>query len=541
MDIHEVGATIGLSSEDLVPYGRNVAKVDLSVMKRSRHTKAPAKLILVSAINPTPAGEGKTTTSIGIAQALHRLGERSVVALREPSLGPCFGVKGGGTGGGKSQLVPSNRINLHFTGDLHAITAANNTLAAMVDNHLHFGLEPKFDARRVVFRRVLDVNDRALRNITMGLGGPKQGVPRETGFDITAASEVMAALCLASNEEDLRVRLGRIVVALAQGGRRITAEDIGATGAMYALLFDAIQPNLVQTGEGSPALVHGGPFANIAHGCNSLIATKMGLHLADWVVTEAGFGADLGAEKFLDIKARLAGLEVSAVVVVATVKALKMHGGTSLKELNAVDPEAVARGLCNLEKHIDTIQKFGLQAVVAINRFGSDADAEHKVIADGMKALGVPVIVADPFGSGGAGCELLAKQVMAVASARKPTFLYELNDPIEKKLNDLVRAAYGADGVALSELAKKQIAGLVKHGYGALPLCMAKTPSSLSDNPALRGRPTGFTIQVASIQVNAGAGFLVVLTGDIMRMPGLPRRPHALDVDVVNGEIVGIG
>jgi formate--tetrahydrofolate ligase len=540
--IADVGADLGLAVEDLHPYGRDVAKVDLSVLGRPRRRHGPARLVLVSAITPTPAGEGKTTTSIGLAQALRRLGESACLALREPSLGPCLGVKGGATGGGRSQLVPAQRINLHFTGDFHAVTSAHNLLAALLDNHLYFGNALDIDPRRVLWRRVIDMNDRALRNVIVGLGGPQQGVPRETGFDITAASEVMAMLCLAEDGDDLRARLDRTLVAFRRDGSPVTGAQLNASGAMLALLRDALRPNLVQTLEGGPALVHGGPFANIAHGCNSVLATRMALHLADWAITEAGFGFDLGAEKFFDIKCVGARLDTAAVVLVATLRALKLHGAVPLKELDKENAEAVRRGLPNLDKHVESIRCFGESPVVALNRFAADTDAEIEVVRGRCAELGVPFAVSDHFGRGGEGAEDLARTVMAHAEKQSVPFrpLYDWNQPVPEKILAVARAMYGAADVALGRGAQRDLAEIRRLGYEGLPVCIAKTPMSLSDDPKRRGRPRDFTLEVRAIQINAGAGFLVVLTGDILRMPGLPQKPLAESIDVIDGEIVGM-
>ncbi len=534
----DVSHKLGLTADDLIPYGRDKAKLPLTLLGK----RPPGKLVLVSAITPTPAGEGKTTTTIGITQALDNMGVSVCAALREPSLGPCFGVKGGGTGGGQSMLEPSIEINLHFTGDLHAVTAAHNLLAAVIDNHLHFRHEPLLDPRRVLWRRVIDQNDRSLRNLIVGMGGRKQGVPRETGFDITAASEVMAMLCLADDADDLRARLDRTLIGYGFNGTPITIHDLGVTGAMMALLKDAIQPNLVQTTEGAPAIVHGGPFANIAHGCNSVVATRMAMGLADWTITEAGFGMDLGAEKFFDIKCVGAGLDPSVVVCVATVRALKYHGGLSLKELTKPNAVAVAAGLANLEKHLETVAAFGKPAVVALNRFEADTDKEIDVVRRRCAALGVRFAVSDHYMRGGDGAVDLAKEIMAAADEDTGHFSpsYQPGDTIQDKIRGIARRAYGANDVHFDRTALIAIKGITKLGYGHLPICVAKTQSSLSDNPRLRGRPTDFDITVSSVKINAGAGFLVVLTGDIMRMPGLPRRPQAADIDVVDGQIVGV-
>jgi len=538
-NIAGVAEKLGLNADDLIPYGHTKAKLPLDLLERPG---TPGKLVLVSAITPTPAGEGKTTTTIGLVQALDRMGERVCAALREPSLGPCFGVKGGGTGGGQSMLVPSVDINLHFNGDLHAVTAAHNLLAALLDNHLHFQSDPKIDPRRVLWPRVIDQNDRSLRNIVLGLGGRTQGVPRQTGFDITAASEVMAILCLSRDIDDLRERLGRILIGYGFDRAPITADDIGATGGMLALLKDALLPNLVQTTEGAPAIVHGGPFANIAHGCNSVIATRMAMQLSDWCITEAGFGMDLGAEKFFDIKCRIAELDPAAVVCVATIRALKYHGGVALKDLTTPDPEAVERGLANLEHHLGTVATFGKPAVVALNRFAADDDAEIAVVAARCAALGARFAESRHFAEGGAGAEDLARVVMEAASQPSEVFtpMYPLDAPIKAKIEAVARKVYGASGVVFTREALGAMRRLKDLGFGDLPVCMAKTQSSISDDPTLRGRPEDFRVTVQAVRVNTGAGFLVVLLGDIMRMPGLPRRPQALDVDLVDGEIVGV-
>lgn len=539
--IAEIAEDLGLHASQIRMYGEDIAKLDPMVLGEPRRRPGAGRLILVSAITPTPAGEGKTTTSIGLAQGLARLGESTCLALREPSLGPSLGMKGGATGGGRSQLLPMDRINLHFTGDFHAITTAHNLLAALLDNHLYFGNELQIDSRRILWRRVMDMNDRALRGMIVGLGGSKQGVPRETGFDITAASEVMAVLCLAENEADLRARLDRILIGFTYDGQPVTAKELSGSNAMLALLRDALWPNLVQTLEGTPALVHGGPFANIAHGCNSVIATRMALHLADWAITEAGFGFDLGAEKFFDIKSRVAGLETAAVVLVATLRALKMHGGVARKELAATDAEAVRRGLPNLDKHLENIRHFGAMPVVALNRFASDDESEIAVVRERCGALGVPFAVSDHHGQGGAGAEELARAVMAHADP-EPRFtpLYETGAPIPEKILAVAQKMYGATGIELTRQARREIRDLERLGYASLPVCIAKTPGSLSDDPKLRGRPDGFEVTVRSVQVNAGAGFLVVLTGDILRMPGLPRHPLAERIDLADGEITGL-
>jgi len=542
--IGEVAAGLGLGPDDWRPFGGDVAKVDPAVLHRERTRSGASRLVLVSAITPTPAGEGKTTTSIGLADGLARLGESVCLALREPSLGPSFGIKGGATGGGHAQILPTDRINLHFTGDFHAVTSAHNLLAALLDNRLYWRNPDRIDPRRVLWRRVIDMNDRALRNVVVGLGGPRQGVPRETGFDITAASEVMAMLCLAEDEDDLRARIDRLLVAYDHEGAPVTAAGIGASGAMLALLRDALWPNLVQTLEGVPAFVHGGPFANIAHGCNSVVATRAALHGADWAVTEAGFGFDLGAEKFFDIKCRSAGLDTAAVVLVATVRALKLHGGVALRDLARPDPEAVARGLPNLEKHVENIGHFRQTPVVALNRFADDADEEVAVVRERCVDLGVAFAVSDHHARGGEGALELARAVMEHADAQGSDtpveLLYALDAPVEEKILAVARAMYGADGVVWTPEAKRDLREAERHGYAGLPVCIAKTPASLSDEPRLRGRPEGFDVTVRGLQINAGAGFLVVLTGDILRMPGLPAHPLAERIDLVDDRIVGL-
>ena len=540
--IERIAERLGLAPADLLRYGAATAKLPLEILQRPRQRSMPARLILVSAITPTPAGEGKTTTTIGLGQALTRIGESVCLALREPSLGPCMGLKGGATGGGRSRLLPADRINLHFTGDFHAVTTAHNLLAAMLDNRIHHGEKLNIDPRRILWRRVIDMNDRALRDIVIGLGGVMQGVPRETGFDITAASEVMAMLCLAEDLEDLRRRIDRTLVAFTFDNEPVTAGQIGATGAMLALLKDALLPNLVQTLEGTPALVHGGPFANIAHGCNSVLATRMALHLADWAITEAGFGFDLGAEKFFDIKCVGAGLDTAAVVLVATIRALKMHGGAKARELEEPNAAAVAAGLPNLEKHIENIGHFCEPPVVALNRFAQDTDEEIAVVQRYCADKDVPFAVSDHFAGGGAGAEELARTVMARAERRSKLFcpLYDWEWSIEKKILTVVQRIYGARSLVLSKEARKDIKEIQRLGHEKLPICIAKTPKSLSDDPRLRGRPTEFDVSVARIHINAGAGFLVVMTGEIVRMPGLPARPQAEAIDVVDGRITGL-
>ena len=539
--IAEIAAAAGVGSQYLELYGNYKAKVDPRLLQES--PRGDGKLILVTAINPTPAGEGKTTTTVGLADALRRLGKNTLVALREPSLGPVFGVKGGAAGGGYAQVVPMEDINLHFTGDFHAIGAANNLCAAMLDNHIQQGNALGIDVKKITWKRCVDMNDRQLRNVVDGLGGRMQGVPREDGFDITVASEIMAVLCLSSNILDLKARLGRMVVAYTYGGKPVTAHDLKAEGAMAALLKDALKPNLVQTLEGTPAFIHGGPFANIAHGCNSVMATRLAMRLADYAVTEAGFGADLGAEKFLDIKCRLAGLVPSAVVVVATVRALKNHGGVPKAELNAENLEALEKGLPNLLQHVDNIKNvYGLPCVVAINAFPTDTAAELKLVEDKCRELGVNVALSEVWAKGGEGGTLLAGEVLRLCEEPGDfRFAYDAEDSIEKKINGIAQKVYHADGAVLTPAAKKQLAELEALGFGKLPVCMAKTQYSFSDDPALLGAPKGFTITVRNLKVSAGAGFLVALTGDIMTMPGLPKVPAAENIDVdENGKITGL-
>jgi formate--tetrahydrofolate ligase len=540
--IAEIAGELGLDPEDWRPYGNAVAKIDPTVLQRRPSRSGQPRLVLVSAITPTPAGEGKTTTSIGLAQGLAHLGQSTCLALREPSLGPSFGMKGGATGGGRSQVLPMERINLHFTGDFHAVTSAHNLLSAMLDNHLYFENRLHIDPRRILWRRVIDMNDRALRNVIIGLGGHRQGVPRETGFDITAASEVMAMLCLAEDEEDLRARLERTLVAFTYEGEPVTAEKLSASGAMLVLLRDALWPNLVQTLEGTPVLVHGGPFANIAHGCSSVIASRLALHLADWAITEAGFGFDLGAEKFFDIKCRAAGLDTAAVVLVATVRALKLHGGADRKALAQPDPEAARRGLVNLDKHVENIRHFGESPVVALNRFADDTQEEIDIVRRHCDELTVPFAVSDHHARGGAGATELAQALMQQAERRSRPFrpLYALDDPVPEKILAVARKMYGARDVIFTKAAKRDLRDVERLGYAELPVCIAKTPASLSDDPKLRGRPEDFEVTVREIQINAGAGFLVVLTGDILRMPGLPRKPLAESIDLRDREIVGL-
>lgn len=539
-NIHDIAKRLGLNADEMIPYGHSKAKLPLSVLDRPGEL---GKLVLVTAMTPTPAGEGKTTTTIGLVQALDRLGENVAAALREPSLGPCFGIKGGGTGGGKSTLVPSTDINLHFTGDLHAVTAAHNLISAILDNHLHFRKEPAIDPRRVVWKRVIDQNDRSLREVVVGLGGPSQGLPRESGFDITAASEVMAMLCLARSEQDLRERLARTIVGFTADRKPVTVDDLDATGAALALLKDALLPNLVQTYEGTPAFVHGGPFANIAHGCNSVLATRMAMKLADWTVTEAGFGSDLGAEKFFHIACTTGDFDPSAVVLVATVRALKYHGGCALKDLETENCDLVRAGIDNLEAHLANIRAFGKPVVIAVNRFHSDTDAEVDVVLNAAAQRGVKAAACTHYAQGGAGAEALAKLVMAAANKPSQTAVpaYTFDMPIKEKLHRIARRVYGADDVVFTRSARNGLKRIERLGLSHLPVCVAKTQSSLSGDASRRGRPRGFSIEVRQLQISAGAGFIVALTGNIVRMPGLPRNPSAADVDVVDGEIIGVG
>ena len=541
LPIARIAEQVGLDEDKLEYYGKYKAKVDTLAL---RGAPRRGKLILVTAINPTPAGEGKTTTSVGLADALHRLGKKAVLALREPSLGPVFGIKGGAAGGGYAQVVPMEDINLHFTGDFHAIGAANNLLAAMLDNHIQQGNALDIDVRRVTWKRCVDMNDRQLRNIICGLGGKVNGVPREDGFDITVASEIMAVLCLASDLMDLKARLGRMVVAYNCSGDPVYCSDLKAQGAMTALLKDAIRPNLVQTLEHTPAFIHGGPFANIAHGCNSVSATDTALKLGDYVVTEAGFGADLGAEKFLDIKCRAAGLTPDAVVIVATVRALKHHGGCPKAALGQEDLAALEKGLPNLLKHVENITKvYGLPAVVAINQFDSDTEAEISMIRAACGKYGVRVALSQVWGKGGEGGEELAGEVLRIIDEEKPDFrfAYESGAPLTEKIEAIAQKVYGADGVDYAPAAAKELQRLTELGYGAFPVCMAKTQYSLSDDPGKLGAPSGFRIKVQKVKVSAGAGFVVVLTGDIMTRPGLPKGPAAENIDVdENGVITGL-
>ncbi len=539
--ISEIARVAGIDEEHLEHYGKYKAKVDSAIL--GDDTRENGKLILVTAITPTPAGEGKTTTTIGLADGMRRIGKKSIVALREPSLGPVFGVKGGAAGGGYAQVVPMEDINLHFTGDFHAIGAANNLLAAMLDNHIYQGNRLGIDPRRITWKRCVDMNDRQLRFVTDGLGGRVNGVPREDGYDITVASEIMAVFCLSESISDLKARLSRIVVAYTYDEKPITAGDIGAVGAMAALLKDALKPNLVQTLEGTPALVHGGPFANIAHGCNSVIATKMAMKLGDYAVTEAGFGADLGAEKFLDIKCRAAGLSPDAVVVVATVRALKMHGGLSKTELGHEDLVSLEKGIPNLLRHVSNIKNvYGLPCVVAVNRFPTDTDAEINLVIERCRALGVNVVLSTVWGDGGEGGMELAREVVRLCEEPKDFhFAYETDASIPEKLEAIVKKVYGGDGVVIAPAARKEMDKLTSLGFDKLPVCMAKTQYSFSDDATKLGAPEGFTVTVRNIKVSAGAGFLVALTGDIMTMPGLPKSPAAERIDVDdNGRITGL-
>ncbi|MGO5027555.1 formate--tetrahydrofolate ligase [Candidatus Agathobaculum pullicola] len=540
--ITEVAASAGLDVEDLELYGKYKAKLSADVWKKTAG-QPDGKLVLVTAINPTPAGEGKTTTTVGLGQAMAKLGKKAMIALREPSLGPVFGIKGGAAGGGYAQVVPMEDINLHFTGDMHAITAANNLLCAMLDNHLQQGNALGIDPRRIIFTRVMDMNDRALRNITIGLGGKVNGVPREDHFMITVASEVMAILCLASDLEDLKKRFGDILVAYTYEGKPVYARDLKAEGAMTALMKDAIKPNLVQTLEGTPALMHGGPFANIAHGCNSVQATKLALRLADIAITEAGFGADLGAEKFMDIKCRKAGLSPNCIVIVATVRALKYNGGIPKAELNQPNLAALEHGICNLDAHLDNMKKFGVPTVVAINAFPTDTEEEVEFIRQHCAARGVRVALSEVFAKGGEGGTALAEEVLAVLDEGKADFhmLYEDSLPLEDKIRKIAKEIYGALGVTIAPAAHKELTNITEMGYGNLPVCVAKTQYSLSDDPALLGRPTEFVVNVRSARLAAGAGFVVVETGAIMTMPGLPKVPAAEKIDVdADGKITGL-
>ena len=542
LPIKEVAAQIGLSEDDLELYGKYKAKITMETIK-SLDNKENGKLILVTAINPTPAGEGKTTTMIGLAQAMNKIGKKTIVAMREPSLGPCFGVKGGAAGGGQAQVVPMEDINLHFTGDIHAITAANNLISAMLDNSLQQGNPLNIDERQIVWKRVVDLNDRALRHIVIGLGGKVNGVPREDGFDITVASEIMGILCLADDLSDLKKRVARIIVAYTRDGNPVTVNDLKATGAVTLLLKDAIKPNLVQTLDHTPVFVHGGPFANIAHGCNSVMATKLALKLAPYTVTEAGFGADLGAEKFLDIKCREANLKPDAVVIVATVRALKMHGGMDKKELANENLDALRKGIANLEKHIENIKKFGLPAIVAINAFPTDTKAELDLLREICEAKGVKVALSEVWAKGADGGIELANGLVDLLENTESHYkpIYDLDLPIEDKIKTIAREIYGADDVIFTKKAKTNIKKLTDLGLDKLPICIAKTQYSLSDDPTLLGRPIGFNIEINDLIPNTGSGFLVAISGYIMRMPGLPKVPAANNMDILeNGEIIGL-
>ena len=540
--IKEIANQVGLVEDDLELYGKYKAKISLEAISKVKDNK-DGKLVLVTAINPTPAGEGKTTTMIGLSQALNKLGKKSIVAMREPSLGPCFGVKGGAAGGGYAQVVPMEDINLHFTGDIHAITTANNLIAAMLDNSIQQGNPLDIDTRQIVWKRVVDLNDRSLRHIVVGLGGKVNGVPREDGFDISVASEVMAILCLATSLEDLKQRAGRMIVAYNHAGEPVTVDDIKATGAVTLLLKDAIKPNLVQTLDHTPVFVHGGPFANIAHGCNSVMATQLALKLGDYAITEAGFGADLGAEKFLDIKCRQAGLKPDAVVIVATVRALKMHGGVAKKDLGEENLEALRKGIENLEKHIENIAKYNLPSVVAINAFPTDTEAELQLLNEICKSKGVDVAISKVWAHGADGGIELAEKLLEILETKEANFapLYGLELSIEDKIKTVAKEIYGADDVVFTKKVLTKIKKYTEQGLGNLPICVAKTQYSLSDDPTLLGRPEGFTVTISDLIPNTGAGFLVAISGDIMRMPGLPKVPAAVNMDIdEQGTIVGL-
>jgi formate--tetrahydrofolate ligase len=540
--IVEIAERIGLGEDDLELFGKYKAKISNEALTKIK-TNVSGKIILVTSINPTPAGEGKSTVTVGLGDAFNRIGKKAMIAIREPSLGPTMGMKGGATGGGYSQVLPMEDINLHFTGDIHAITSANNALAALLDNHLQQGNELNIDQRRIVWKRAVDLNDRALRKIIIGLGGPLQGVPREDGFDITVASEIMAVLCLATDLADLKLRLSRMVVAYNYNKQPVTVGDLGVGGALTLLLKDALKPNLVQTIEHTPALIHGGPFANIAHGCNSVIATLAAAKLADYVITEAGFGADLGAEKFLHIKSRSASIKPEAVVIVATIRALKMHGGVAKTELATENISALTLGFVNLEKHIETIKSFGLPVVVAINKFITDTALEVKTLLDWCQGEDIPVALTEVWEKGGAGGIELAEKLLAVIDQEENNFhpLYDLSDSIEKKVRTIVQKVYGGKDVEFSPKAKKQLVDFEKFGWSNLAICMAKSQYSLSDDPTKLGRPTDFTVTVREFKPSIGAGFIVALTGDVMTMPGLPKKPAALNMDVDdNGNAVGL-
>ena len=540
--ITQIAQHLEIPEDELELYGKYKAKISLNYWNSTLSKQENGKLILVTAINPTPAGEGKTTTSIGLGDALHRLGHKTAIALREPSLGPCFGMKGGAAGGGYAQVVPMEDINLHFTGDFHAITSAHNLLAALIDNHIQQGNALDLDVRRITWKRVVDLNDRALRNIICGLGGKAHGVPRETGFDITVASEMMAILCLTSDLEDMKKRLGNIIIGYTRSGRPVRAEELNATGALTLLFKDAIKPNLVQTLEGTPALIHGGPFANIAHGCNSVMATKYALKMADYTITEAGFGADLGAEKFLDIKCRFTGFKPDAVVIVATIRALKMHGGLAKTELATENIEALKKGMTNLAKHIENIQNFGLPIVVAINAFPTDTENELQELKALCESMGASVSISEAWAKGGEGAIDLAQKV--IEATEKPSnfqYMYDINDSIKDKINAIATKIYGADGVNYTPAVEKTIAEFEAEGLDKMPICMAKTQYSLSDDQFKLGAPTGFKITVRELRISAGAGFIVALTGNILTMPGLPKKPAAENMDIdINGKITGL-
>ena len=540
--IGKIAQHLEIPEDELELYGKYKAKISLNYWNTTLQQKENGKLILVTAINPTPAGEGKTTTSIGLGDALHKLGKKTAIALREPSLGPCFGMKGGAAGGGYAQVVPMEDINLHFTGDFHAITSAHNLLAAVIDNHIQQGNALDLDVRRITWKRVVDLNDRALRNIICGLGGKAHGVPRETGFDITVASEMMAILCLTSDLEDMKKRLGNIIIGYTRSGRPVRAEELNVTGALTLLFKDAIKPNLVQTLEGTPALIHGGPFANTAHGCNSVMATKYALKMADYTVTEAGFGADLGAEKFLDIKCRFTGFKPDAVVIVATIRALKMHGGLAKTELATENIEALKKGMTNLAKHIENIQKFGLPIVVAINAFPTDTENELQELKALCESMGASVSISEAWAKGGEGAIDLAQKV--IEATEKPSnfqYMYDVNDSIKDKINAIATKIYGADGVNYTSAVEKTIAEFEAEGLDKMPICMAKTQYSLSDDQFKLGAPTGFKITVRELRISAGAGFIVALTGNILTMPGLPKKPAAENMDIdINGKITGL-
>ncbi len=527
--IRDVAAKVNIPEESLIPYGHDAAKINFDFIEKSK-SNPNGKLILVTAINPTPAGEGKTTTSVGLNDGLNKIGKKSIVCLREPSLGPCFGMKGGAAGGGYAQVVPMEEINLHFTGDFHAITAAHNLLSSLIDNHIYWGNELQIDQRRITWGRVVDLGDRSLRKVNVNLGGVSNGFPREDKFDITVASEIMAIFCLANDISDLQKRIGDIIIAYKRDKSPIYARDVKADGPMTVLLKNALMPNLVQTLENNPAIIHGGPFANIAHGCNTVIATKAGLKLADYVVTEAGFGADLGAEKFLDIKCRKAGLTPSVVVIVATVRALKSHGGVEKADLNNENISAVKKGFENLQRHIENIQSFGLQPIVAINSFTLDTEAEGKVISEGCKELGVKAVLCSHWANGGDGTLELAKEVVKISESSDPSkfkFMYEDNVSLKEKIRSVAQKIYRADDIVIDKSVSDQLKGFEESGYGNLPICIAKTQYSFSTNPSLRGAPNGFTVPVREVRLSAGAGFIVVVTGQIMTMPGLPKVPSA--------------